>query len=434
MTNTHSNTPTNTQMNTYESHKDILLKLLRNKTLWVASLGYFVDLFDLVLFGIVRVASLKSLNVTEDQLFSIGATLLNYQMAGLLIGGLIWGLIADKIGRRQALFASIILYSTCNLLNAFVASIPLYAALRFFAGFGLAGELGIAITLVAESVPMKHRGYASTFIAFAGFLGAIFAATAGSLVSWPIAYLIGGLLGFLLLFARLQTKESPMFEETKSHNSVGNKKQTALNNLRLLFLNANRIKKYFLIICTGLPIWYTAGVLLYFSPEIARTLNIQSPITAGNAILISYIGSLIGDVGAGFLSQIWGSRKKIIFAGLMGVLITSFIYLFLSENWSAAAFYILIFVMGVVNGYWALFVTFAAEQFGTNLRATVASSVANWVRGAVIPLTLFIQHYKESFGFIPAIALAGVCCFVAAFGALYFLSDTFYKDLNFTDA
>jgi putative MFS transporter len=395
-------------------------------TVLVCALGYFVDIYDLVLFGIVRVQSLKAIGIPEDRILDVGVMLLNLQMGGMLIGGLLWGILGDKKGRLSVLFGSIFLYSICNFLNAFVVNEFQYGVLRFLAGVGLAGELGAAITLVSEVTDKSNRGIAATIVASVGVSGAVLAGIIGEVFDWKVAYMIGGVLGFLLLILRANVLESGMYEKTKSAGHFdGNQ------FLKILFA-AKNLKKYLWCISIGVPIWYVIGVLVMFSPEIAKSLGLEEPISAGRAILFTYVGLIIGDVASGLLSQKLKSRRKSVFAFLVLTALSIVLY-FLAPMKTANEFYGLCVLMGTGAGYWVIFVTIAAEQFGTNVRSTVTTTVPNFVRGAVVPLTLLFQAGKGHFGILGSAGLVGVCCFVLAFFALSKLQETFSKDLDYLE-
>ncbi len=401
--------------------------LLRQRAVWICALGYFVDVYDLVLFGIVRVASLKGIGIPESEILGAGAMLLNWQMAGMLVGGFAWGILGDRLGRMRALYGSILLYSLANLANAFAPDLTTYAALRFIAGFGLAGELGAAVTLISETVPATARGIGAAIIGFAGFIGAVCAATLGGLVTWRTSYAIGGLLGLALLAARVRVGESPMFTHARKKSS-----HAAASLLKLLG-SANRMGIYLRCVCVGMPIWFVSGILMYFSPELARELGITSPVLAGQAILWNYMGSIAGDPLAGVLSQRFQSRKKGIFAfvGLSALLIPIF---FLLHGASAGHFYAVCFLLGIANSYWTLFVTMSAELFGTDIRATVATSIPNLVRGTVIPMNFAFLALKGNVGALNGAFLVGANCVLLAIIALASLPETFRKDLNYVES
>jgi len=399
------------------------IKSLLNITILVSALGYFVDIYDLILFGIVRISSLKDLGVSGEGLITTGVFLLNMQMGGMLIGGIIWGVLGDKKGRLSVLFGSIFLYSIANFANAFITSIEAYAVLRFVAGVGLAGELGAAITLVSEVMPKETRGYATAIVAAIGVSGAIAAAIVGDLFDWKTAYIIGGVLGFLLLIMRIKMFESGLYKNLKEMN-VGKGKFFSLFNSK------DRFFRYMNCILIGMPLWFVVGVLITFSPEFGTVLGIVGTIEAGKSIMYTYIGLIIGDFASGFLSQIIKSRKKVflIFISMTGVFI--FVYLF-SQGLSLFLFYALCVMLGTSIGYWAVFVTTASEQFGTNLRSTVTTTVPNFIRGTVVPITLAFEFLRVYTGMIYSALIIGVICLLLAYYALSNLEETYGKDLNY---
>lgn len=393
----------------------------------VAALGYFVDIYDLLLFSIVRRPSLTALGVPDDQLFSQGEFLLQVQMTGLLVGGLIWGIMGDKRGRLSVLFGSILLYSLANIANGFAASVNQYAILRFVAGIGLAGELGAGITLVSETLPTNLRGYGTTIIATVGLMGAILANFISKNFHWTTAYFIGGGLGLLLLVARVSIFESGIFMKTKE-------KHIKRGDFFQLFRNRKRLTKFIGCIFIGLPIWYAIGILITFSPEFAGplALEITEPITAGNAVMFAYIGLAVGDLTSGLTSQLIKSRKKVVAIFITVTLGCVLFYLFLPSH-SYKIFYLACFMLGCGVGYWALFVTIAAEQFGTNLRATVATTVPNIIRGTVVPLTLIFKFIRPGMGIINGALVIGICTIVIAFIALRAIDETYGRDMNYEE-
>lgn len=391
----------------------------------VAALGYLVDMYDLFIFSIVRVPSLKSLGLEGDELLTKGVLLLNIQMAGLLLGGLVWGILGDKRGRLSVLFGSILIYSLANIGNGFAQSLEQYAVWRFIAGFGLAGELGAGITLVAEILPKTIRGYGTTLVATMGVLGAILAYGITYLFDWRVAYWIGGGLGLMLLFMRLKVFESTLFAQLKST-------QLKRGNLALLFGNRKRVLKYIHSILIGLPIWFTVGILVTFSPEFAKALGVVTPVIAGKAVMIFFIGQVAGDIVSGLTSQHLHSRKKVIRAFILGSFAFVLVYLFAPVS-TATGFYLLCAFLGFFNGYWTLFVTLGAELFGTNLRATVATSTPNFVRASVIPMTTLFLWVKAQWGTLQAALIVAVLAYAIALFSLSFLEETFAKDLNYVE-
>lgn len=392
----------------------------------VAALGYFVDIYDLLLFGIVRVASLKDIGVPDDRLLADGVFLINMQMIGMLVGGLLWGVIGDKRGRISVLFGSIFLYSIANILNAFVTTVDQYGLLRFIAGVGLAGELGAAICLVSETMTKESRGYGTTVVASVGILGAVVASLVGDAFSWKTAYIIGGVMGLALLALRVSMYESGMFAACQ-------KSEVKKGDIGMLFSPMPRFLKYARCILIGIPVWFVVGILLTFSPELSQALGVVGVVTASKSIMFGYIGLSMGDFASGFVSQKIRSRKKVIGYFLGIALVLSVIY-YLGHGISSELFYTLCVGLGFGAGYWAVFVTNAAEQFGTNLRATVTTSVPNFVRGSVVPLTLSFKALSESIGLLNAALTVGLVSFAIAYSALWFMDETFGKDLDYFES
>jgi putative MFS transporter len=400
-------------------------------TILVATLGYFVDIFDLLLFNIVRVQSLKDLGVSEAELLETGIFLLNTQMAGLLVGGLIWGVWGDRMGRVSVLFGSILMYSIANILNGFVGSVEQYAVLRFIAGIGLAGELGAGVTLASELLPRALRGLGTTFIASIGVAGAVFAAVVADIFDWRTAYVIGGIMGLGLLVLRFQVRESSMFEMMSQQGKEGKKLLKPGNPL--ILLRPACLKKYIAVIVVGMPLWAVVGLFITFTPEFAKDFGMTGDMpTAGKAVLFCYVGLVIGDMFSGLLSQLLRSRKKAvaIFLCLTGVFSCVYVW---GPHHSLEAYYGLCLLLGIGTGYWAMFVQMGAEQFGTNIRATAATSIPNMVRGSVILSTSIFQGLKGSLGVTMAgLSVVGLML-VLAFIALASLKETFGTDLDYLE-
>ena len=406
------------------SSKTVTQELLRIPVL-VAALGYMVDMYDLFLFSIVRVPSLKSLNLSADSIMSDGIMLLNLQMAGLLIGGIFWGILGDKKGRLSVLFGSILIYSLANIGNGFVNSVGAYAVLRFIAGFGLAGELGAGITLVTEILPNKIRGYGTTLVATMGVFGALLAYLVSYLFDWRASYFIGGGLGLLLMILRIRVFESGIFLKLKEKN-------VKRGDIRMLFNNKTRLLKYVTSIVIGMPIWFVVGILITFSPEFGRAMGFDQPVDAGKAVLFAFAGQVAGNIISGSLSQYFQSRKKVIL--LFMLLSFAFVLVFLLAPFrSTTLLYVLCACLGFCSGYWTLFITVAAELFGSNLRATVATTVPNFVRGTVIPLTFLFLLIKKTAGTIHSALIVGILTYAIAILALVYLEETFKKDINYTE-
>jgi predicted MFS family arabinose efflux permease len=392
----------------------------------VASLGYFVDIYDLILFSVVRVQSLTDLGVAPDDMLRVGATIINSQMLGMLLGGILWGILGDKKGRLSVLFGSIITYSLANIANGFATTVDQYTIIRFIAGVGLAGELGAGITLVAETMSKKNRGYGTMIVACVGLLGAVMAALISAKYTWQTSYFIGGGMGLLLLSLRIGLVESGMFKETTENEKVQR------GNFFMLFNNWSRFKKYVCCILIGLPLWYVVGVLITFSPEFGKALNATGVLDAGKGIMYCYIGISIGDVVAGFLCQVLKSRKQVMFIFLMLTAVAVGVYLY-SFGLTPQGFILLSLLLGFASGYWATFVTIAAEQFGTNLRATVTTTVPNFVRGSLIAITTGFQFFKDKLGILEGAMLVGAICIIISLLALSQLKDTFSKDLDYVE-
>jgi MFS transporter, putative metabolite:H+ symporter len=402
----------------------------QNRQIWftvaVAALGYFVDIYDIQLFNVVSKKSLIGIGITDKALIDqLDYTLFLWQMFGMLAGGLLWGVLGDKLGRRSVLFGSIITYSLANIANGFVTTPEQYSVLRFIAGFGLAGELGAAITLVSELMTKENRGYGTMVVVAMGALGAVAAATVSVTVSWQWAYFIGGGLGLLLLLLRVSTFESGMFETMKSTN-------VSRGNIAILFNNRQRFTK--LLYCTllGLPIWFAIGILIKFSPSITQINAATTAIALPQAVMYCYLGLSFGDFVCGWLSQVFRSRKRVIVFYLFAFALMSGIILYV-KGISPSLFYLFAFLLGSSSGYWALFVTVASEQFGTNIRATATSLVPNFVRGAVIPITLSFKALEKNVGTIESGVIVGAVCFLLALVSLWQLPETFGKDLNYNE-
>jgi len=398
-----------------------------NTTVIVAALGYFVDIYDLILFGVVRKPSLQSIGLQPQEIFDKGISLLNWQMAGMMLGGVVWGILGDKRGRLSVLFFTILLYSLANIANAYVQDYSQYVVLRFIAGFGLAGELGLGITLVSEIMSTKNRGYGTTIVGFVGVLGAVLAYFVSIKFNWQSAYIVGGVLGLALLVLRILVKESGMFNKIKTASADR-------GQFYKIFTNKKRLLKYFYCICLGLPVWYIIGLLVNFSSEFAqKVFHIEGEINAGKAIMIHYVGASIGSLLWGVISQLLHSRRKALMIAMYSMVMMAGVY-FSSFGMSADAFYTIILLLGITQGYWTVFITVASEQFGTNLRATVTTTVPNFVRGSFIGVSALFSLLKTTqLGMWNAAILVGVISIGLGFLALYKLQDTYNKDLDYLE-
>ena len=399
-------------------------------TVLVAALGYFVDIYDLLLFNIVRVDSLSEMGLSAAQVKTQGEFIISIQMVGLLIGGIIWGMMGDKKGRLSVLFGSIILYSIANIVNGFVHTPNQYALTRFIAGIGLAGELGAGITLVTELVSKEKRGLSTSLVAGVGLLGAVAAFFVSQNFNWRICYFIGGGLGFCLLILRISVFESGMFTETK-------KLSVSRGNFFMFFTDRKRFKKYICAILIGLPNWYVIGILIAFSNNFAIEFGITEKVLPKLSTMYAYVFISIADLLVGFVSQWLKSRKKALYI-FYSFTIIAIIFFFNQQNGTAAGMYVICAALGFATGYWAIFVTMAAEQFGTNLRATATTTVPNMVRGSLPILFVLFKWLQTVFASMPnpyitAAWVTGVIVMAIAITAAYFTEETFGKELNYTE-
>jgi MFS family permease len=395
---------------------------------FVAALGYFVDIYDLLLYTIVRVPSLRSLGLDDNQIRDDGLKIINMQMIGLLIGGIIWGILGDKKGRLSVLFGSILLYSVANFLNGFVQTVDQYMWARFVAGLGLAGELGAGITLVSEILPKEKRGIGTSLVAGVGLSGAVVAYFISQEFDWRTCYFIGGGLGVVLLLLRISVAESGMFKTVKQAN-------VSRGNFFSFFNNGARFKKYLLSILIGLPTWYVIGILVSFSREFGKAFNFTEEIDPGKAIMFAYVGISLGDILIGLLSQYLQSRKKALFI-FYGLTIISVIIYFTQQGGTAANMYLICGALGFSTGFWAIFVTMGAEQFGTNLRATAATTIPNMVRGSLPLISLLFKdllQLKLGYSLLLSGMITGAIVIIITLIAAWNTEETFTKDLDYVE-
>jgi MFS transporter, putative metabolite:H+ symporter len=398
----------------------------------VAALGYFVDIYDLLLFSIIRIPSLKSFGLNDDQIAKDGLFIINIQMLGLLIGGILWGVLGDKKGRLKVLYASIILYSLGNIANGFVQNVNQYAFIRFITGIGLAGELGAGITLVTELLPKEKRGIGTSMVAGIGLTGAVFAFFLKEVfvqpdnTGWRICYFIGGGLGFILLVLRVGVLESSMFKNIEYA-------KVSKGNFFMLFTNARRLRKYLLAIFIGLPNWYVIGILITFSKEFGSKMNVQGAIDPGKAVMYSYAAISVGDILIGFVSNWLKSRKKALYIFYVFTAI-GVIWFFNLQGASVSEVYLACTLLGFGTGMWAIFVTMAAEQFGTNIRATVATTVPNMVRGSLTLVSILFTWLQSQTGdYLKAGWITGVIVLAIAVLSAVYSEETFHKDLDYLE-
>lgn len=401
-----------------KTHKSIFTQAI----IWVAALGYFVDIYDLLLFSIIRIPSLESIGVAN--VTDVGLLILNTQMFGLLLGGILWGVLGDRLGRTRVLFLSIALYSVGNILNGFVQTGMQYAIIRFFTGIGLAGELGAGITLVSELLPKEKRGIGTSVVAGVGLTGAVVAFFIAQLFDWRTCYFIGGGLGILLLFMRLSVFESGLFERMEQKKSI------VRGNFFMLFNKRERFMRYLRSILIGLPTWFVVGILISFSPEFARQLGIEETIDPGMGIMISYSAIAVGDVVIGLLSQRLQSRKKAMHV-FYGITIVGMVLFFTAS--SALQLYISTGIMGFGTGFWAVFVTIGAENFGTNLRATAATTIPNMVRGSLNGISALFIGLGTYISYVGSGIATAIIVMAITYWAISGLNETFGRDLDFME-
>ncbi len=393
----------------------------------VAALGYFVDIYDLILFGIVKDQSLRAIGVKEEDMFAVGTHLLDMQMIGMLIGGIVWGILGDKRGRLSTLFLTILLYSLANIANGFVQTVTQYEWLRFIAGVGLAGELGVGITLVSEVMTKESRGIGTSIVSGIGIAGAVLGFFVADMFDWRAAYFVGGGLGLLLLILRISVYESGMFEKTKTE-------EVKRGNFFGLFTDVIRFKKYFFCILIGIPVWYTVSQLAINASSYAKEgLGISEKIVGAKAVMLHYIGASFGSLIFGFISEKLRSRKKALLAAVAFLTVFTGLYFF-SFGTSSAFFYFIVCGLGVsMGGLWTVFMMNASEQFGTNIRATVTTTAPNFVRGTTVLVSLSIASLKSSYDLWTAGIIVGTVCIVVSLIAIYKSEETYGKELDYTE-
>jgi MFS family permease len=395
----------------------------------VAALGYFVDMYDLALFTIVRVPSLQAMGLDDLGIKNEGIFIFDMQMAGLLLGGILWGILGDKKGRLRVLFGSILLYSLANIANGFVVTVEQYAWVRFIAGIGLAGELGVGITLVSEVLSKHNRGIGTSIVASVGFLGVVLAYFVAQVVDWRTCYFVGGGLGLLLLVLRVRVIESGMFENIKQQ-------AVSRGNFLAFFNNWERFKKYALSILIGLPTWCVGGVLVVFSKEFGAAMQLAEVVNPAKSVMFSYVGVAVGDMVIGLVSQYFKSRKKALFIFYGLVVLFTILYFSQPVGGSTNTMYLICFLLGISTGFWAIFVTMGAEQFGTNLRATAATTIPNMVRGS-LPLILFlfkdILQMKMGVAFLTSGMITSTVVLIISFWAAWNIPETFHKNLDYIE-
>src|SRR5512133_706321 len=398
-----------------------------NLVVIVAALGYFVDIYDLIIFGIVKNPSLTDLGLTNsNDLFNTGNFILSMQMAGMLIGGIVWGVLGDKKGRLSILFLTILLYSLANIANGFVTHVNQYAWLRFFAGFGLSGEFGLGVTLVSEVLSKEKRGLGASIVSGIGILGAVVAFIVAERFNWRTAYWAGGALGIILLVMRIAVFESGMYEKAKNT-------QVSKGNFLALFTNRTRFRKFIFCTLLALPTWFTVSVLTINAPSFGEALGLTGPVKGSTSVMLHYIGAAIGSFLFGYLSMKFKSRKKAIILATSCITLLTAVYFSLFGA-SPNILYMVLLALGIpMGGLWAIFVTAAAEQFGTNIRATVTTTAPNFVRGATILMTFMLGAFTPLIGLWTSGIIVAVIFIGVALTSVFFTEETYGKDLDYIE-
>jgi MFS family permease len=393
--------------------------------LLVAGFGFLVDVYDSVLFAVVRIQSFTSLRIPVAEHLSTGVLLFNLQMTGMVLGGAVWGVLGDKIGRRSALFGSIFLYSLANLLNAFVDSMPMYGVCRFISGFGLAGEVGAAMTMAAEIMPPKYRTYGTAFVSVMGVLGSLLAAAVGDMLPWRWAFASAAIFGFILLVARVSTKESQLFTKISQTGT------TVRGSIKMLIAKRERVARLARCVFCAMPLFFLFGILISFAPEIWRGSSDAGKMAATVASLAMYysLGETAGEVVSGVLSQVMQSRRRVMQLFLSGASVVLIAMLYAP----ASMFPMFCFPAGFLVGYWGIAMTTTAEQFGTNLRATASTLVPNLMRATVIPMSLLFGLMSSLITPHASATILAVACLAMAFVSVHSMEETFGKDLDFVE-
>ena len=391
----------------------------------VGALGYFVDVYDILLFSAVRTQSLRDIGVAELDLISVGVTIINLQLIGMILGGAFFGMLGDKIGRVKLLFASILTYSAATFGCAFVQDVATYAALRFIAGFGLAGELGLALTLVSELMDRHKRGYGNTLVAAFGVTGVIFAGLAAQWMPWRDCYLLGGIMGLMLLILRVRMAESFMLLELSNHVKRG--------NLWMMFANWDRIKRFMAVVFTAGPCLFATWLMGTFAPEVTKAMGLSNPIKASEALIVTYIGIAVGELFIGYVSQKLQTRRKVLIASLCAFAAMAGWFLFMPHADNRNLFLAYYAVMGATTGYFVLSIMIGVELFGTNLRATAGTMAPNLMRATFVPMSIAMTYLKEPMGLIGAVTLVAAVSFVLALWAASQLRETYGIPLDYVE-
>ncbi|MBI3441231.1 MAG: MFS transporter [Proteobacteria bacterium] len=401
-----------------QKHKNLL-----NLTILITGLGYFVDSFDAFLLNVIRTPSLKEMGFSGDTLTHAGVLILNWQVTGTLFGGIFWGTLGDKLGRKRALLGSILMYSLGQFANAFVHSVPVYAAVRFVVGFGIAGEVGLGATLVGEVVRTSKRTYSLACFTAIGLLGVVSASLSIELVSWRITCLLGGAGGLVLLFLRHRLFESPLFD------ALAIEKERRGRFWQIL-LYRTLLRKWLCCIFILAPNFFITGFLLTLAPEFAKAAGIAMPIKANIALALYFTFAVAGDFMSAYLSERWRSRRRVLFIFMSANTALALVYLFLTPH-EPQFFYVLCAIFGFFN-LWAISTTVAIEQMKTGLRATTTTSSMNFARACLVLINLGFIALKPH-GTAEAALMVGALFFTMGFAAIYYLDETYGRPLSDTE-
>lgn len=393
-------------------------------TVVIASLGYFVDVYDMFVFNVVRTSSLSDLKLSGAELTHAGLDISNCQWIGLLLGAYFWGVLGDRIGRKKALLSSVIIYSVGSLLSSGVTDVPTYMFARFITGLGLAGEMGSGIALITERLHFTKRAYGILIFLVFSFCGVLAAAFAGTLLPWRTNYLIGAAGGAVLLLCRFGLPESSMYQSMKNKNLVR-------GGLRIIFRRKDLRRKYFSGIALLLPGVFVPQIIWTLSPELSKARGLTEPIAAPMVLGLGFSTVILVDIVATSISEKYKSRKlaSIVFL-LLGL--PAFAAYLLWDVRSTTEFYFINCLLAVTFGLWLVNSTWLAENFGTNVRATVATTIPNFTRALTVPMNLAFASLRFM-GLLPDIACMGVVVFALAFIGWLGLPETWGRDVDFNE-
>jgi MFS transporter, putative metabolite:H+ symporter len=388
-------------------------------SLFLIGCGYFIDIFDLVLFSTLRISSFEELKITDPTYWTV--VFFNLQMTGILVGGIFWGKMADIKGRSWSFMGTILVFSIANIINGLTSSLTVYGICRFIAGFGLAGEMGSGIALICEKVPDEKRSLYLGFVSSLGCIGAVLSGWLGDIVYWRYLFIGSGFAGILLTLLRKNLLEPDLFRKTATLNIPRGQWKT-------LFQSPPDLIRFILLIFLGIPMWYIIGILWSFSTEMTSTIGLNI-FTSGQAILWGYVGVWMGDMLMPFVSQFLKSRIFTIQICLIMMLL-GVIYLFQFQPHSLLSFQLTHIFLGFTIGYWAVYATLCGESFGTNIRALTSTSLPSLIRFSSIPMMIIYQYGRDENELNIALGM-GLTVLCISMITTYFIKDTFQKDIDF---